>query len=351
MTARLPVLVLGATGVVGQRFLRRLSRHPRFLVKAAAASEKSAGKRLKDAAAWRLGGEPWAGLGDLVVEACDPGRLAAPVVFSALDTDVAREVEPAFAAAGSWVFSNAAAFRMDADVPLLVPEVNASHLALVAVQRRRRGFRGAIVCNPNCTATVLSLALAPLRDAFGLEAVMMTSLQATSGAGYPGVASLDILGNVVPHIRNEEAKVAEETPKLLGELAGEVVRAGSFAISAHCTRVPVIDGHTETVAVKLRGAPSPEAVRAAFAEWTPPAIARGLPSAPPRAIVLHEADDRPQPRLDAEEGGGLAVHVGRVRACGVLGIKFVALGHNAERGAAGASVLNAESALAEGLLS
>lgn len=351
MTARIPVLVLGATGVVGQRFIRRLARHPRFELKALAASEKSAGKRLRDACAWRLGGEPYAGQGDLLVEACDPDRVFAPVVFSALDTEPAREWEPRFAAKGAFVFSNAAAFRMDPDVPLLVPEVNPGHLALVAEQRKRRGTSGAIICNPNCTATVLTLALAPLRDAFGIEAVAMTSMQAVSGAGYPGVSSLDIMGNVVPFIRNEEAKVEEETPKMLGLLTGGRVVPAPFSVSAACHRVPVLDGHTESVMVRLKGSPSPAVVREAIAAWNPPHVARTLPSAPPRAVVLHDADDRPQPRLDAEEGGGLAVHIGRVRACGLFGIKFVALGHNAERGAAGASVLNAELALAEGLWS
>ena len=351
MTARIPVLVLGATGVVGQRFIRRLARHPRFELKALAASEKSAGKRLRDACAWRLGGEPYAGQGDLIVEACDPDRVFAPVVFSALDTEPAREWEPRFAAKGAFVFSNAAAFRMDPDVPLLVPEVNPGHLALVAEQRKRRGTSGAIICNPNCTATVLTLALAPLRDVFGIEAVAMTSMQAVSGAGYPGVSSLDIMGNVVPFIRNEEAKVEEETPKMLGLLTGGRVVPAPFSISAACHRVPVLDGHTESVMVRLKGSPSPAVVREAIAAWNPPHVARTLPSAPPRAVLLHDADDRPQPRLDAEEGGGLAVHIGRVRACGLFGIKFVALGHNAERGAAGASVLNAELALAEGLLS
>jgi aspartate-semialdehyde dehydrogenase len=351
MTARLPVAVLGATGVVGQRFLRRLASHPRFQLKALAASEKSAGKRLKDACAWRLSGTPYAGAGDMVVETCDPDRAFAPIVFSALDTDVAREVEPLYAARGALVFSNASAFRMAEDVPLLVPEVNAEHLALVHVQRRNRGWKGAIVCNPNCTATVLVSALAPLRDAFGIEAVLMTSMQAVSGAGYPGVPTLDILGNVVPFIRSEEAKVEEETPKMLGAFVDGRVRPAAFPTSALCHRVAVLDGHTEAVAVRLKGSPSPEAVREAFAAWNPPEIARTRPSAPLRAILLHEAEDRPQPRLDAEEGGGLTIHVGRVRRCPLFGIKFVALGHNAERGAAGASVLNAELALAEGLLS
>ncbi|HYC77080.1 MAG TPA: aspartate-semialdehyde dehydrogenase [Planctomycetota bacterium] len=350
MTARLPVVVLGATGVVGQRFLRRLAAHPRFEVAHVCASEKSAGKRLKEAATWRLGGEEWAGLGDRVVAACDPDRAFAPVAFSALDADVAREVEPRYAERGALVFSNASAFRMEPDVPLLIPEVNAPHLALVHEQRRRRGRRGAIVCNPNCTATVLASALAPLRDVFGVEAAAMTSLQAVSGAGYPGVASLDVLGNVVPFIRNEEAKVEEETPKMLGRLEGGRVAPHPLAVSAACLRVAVVDGHTEAVSARLVGAPSPAAVREAFAGWRPPPIASGLPSAPRRAVVLHDADDRPQPRLDAESDGGLATHVGRVRACALFGVKFVVLGHNAERGAAGASVLNAELALAEGLL-
>lgn len=343
---KIPVTILGATGVVGQRFVRRLARHPLFEIAHLAASERSSGKRYGEACAWRLGGEAHAGFAERVLEPCDPRHAFAPVVFSALDTEPAQVLEPAFAAAGSLVFSNASAFRMASDVPLLIPEVNAAHLGLVERQRSARGWRGGIICNPNCTATVLALALAPLHAAFGVEAVLMASLQAVSGAGYPGVPSLDILGNVVPFIRHEESKVEEELPKLLGLFAGDAIAAGAFGISALCYRVPVVDGHTEAVSARLRGNPSPGMAREAFAAWRP----LRLPSSPEAVIRLHEAEDRPQPRLDVEADGGLSVHIGRIRPCPVLGLKFSLLGHNTERGAAAGSILNAELAVAEGLL-
>jgi aspartate-semialdehyde dehydrogenase len=350
MADRIPVTVLGATGVVGQRFVRRLANHPWFEIRHLAASERSTGKAYRDAAAWRLDGTPYGGLGDRKLVASDPGAAPAPVVFSALDADAARTIEPAYAAKGSWVFTNASAFRMDPVVPLLVPEVNAAHLGLVEAQRKAKGWRGAIVANPNCTATVLVTALAPLHAAFGVETVLMASMQAVSGAGYPGVASLDILGNVVPYIKSEEPKVEEETAKMLGRLEGSAIRPAPMVVSAMCHRVPVLDGHSEAVSVKLRGSPGPAAVREAFAAFRGEPQKLKLPSAPAVPIRIHDADDRPQVRLDVEEDGGMAVHVGRVRECGVLGIKFFVVGHNAERGAAGASMLNAELAWAKKLL-
>lgn len=353
-TARIPVTVLGATGVVGQRFVRRLASHPWFEIRHLAASEKSAGKPYAEACEWRLGGEPYAGLQDLELVPATPEDAAAAVVFSALDTAPALALEPRFAASGAWVFSNASAFRMEADVPLLVPEVNADHLALVETQRSKRGWSGAIVCNPNCTATVLVMALAPLAARFGIEAVLMTSMQATSGAGYPGVPSLDILGNVVPFIRGEEEKVEVETQKMLGHFADGTVVPSPALVSALCNRVAVIDGHTESVSARLRSRPSLGEVRDAFQGWTGEPQRLALPSAPPAPILVHERPERPQPRLDLAETGqpsdGMAVHVGRIRPCPVLGIKFTVLGHNAERGAAGASLLNAELAYAEGRL-
>lgn len=344
---KIPVTILGATGVVGQRFVRRLSRHPLFEIAHLAASERSTGKRYQAACAWRLADEPYGGLGNRVLVAGHPSTAFSPVVFSALDTEPARELEPAFAKAGALVFSNAAAFRMAEDVPLLIPEVNRAHLGLLAAQRATRGWKGGIVCNPNCTGTMLAMALAPLHAAFGVEAVLMASLQAVSGAGYPGVPSLDILGNVVPFIRNEEPKVEEEIPKLLGAFQGDGILRASFGVSALCHRVPVLEGHTEAVSVRLTGNPTPVAVREAFAAWRPEPR---LPSSPEVVIRLHDGDDRPQPRLDVEQDGGLSIHIGRIRACPVLGIKFSLLGHNTERGAAAASILNAELAQAEGLL-
>lgn len=354
MSAGIPCAVLGATGVVGQRLVARLARHPWFELAHLCASEKSAGKRYADACEWRLGperGPAHGGLGERIVESCDPARVATPLVFSALDTEPARELEPAFARAGSFVASNASAFRTASDVPIVIPELNPSHLELVHAQRKARGWRGAIVCKPNCTTVPVALPLFVLDAAFGVEAVHATSLQAVSGAGWPGVPSLDILGNVVPFIRGEEEKLEQETLKLLGRVRADGIEPASFAVSAACHRVPVENGHMVAVSVRLRGAPSPESVRSVLSNWRPSSLEHALPSAPQRALVLHEAENRPQPRLDAEAHDGMAVHVGRVRRCAVLGVQFSALVQNAERGAAGGNVLYAELARARGLLS
>lgn len=340
--SRIPVTILGATGVVGQRFVRRLIDHPIFEIRHLAASDRSTGKSYEEACAWRLDGVPYGGLGKQVLRAAHPDEAMAPVIFSALDSGPALEIEPLFAAAGSWVFSNASTFRMAVDVPLLVPEANADHLGLVLAQREARGWKGAIVCNPNCTATVLVMGLAPLHQTFGIERVFMTSMQAVSGAGYPGVPSLDILGNVIPFIRNEEEKVEEETPKMLGRFVDGAVVPAPFAVSAMCHRVPVIDGHSEAVSVALASNPTPEEVMEAFRSWRGDPRVAGLHSAPEVPIRVHSLENRPQVRLDVEKDGGMSVHVGRIRRCPLLGIKFALLGHNTERGAAGASVLNAE---------
>ncbi len=347
---RIPVTILGATGVVGQRFVRRLVDHPLFEIQHLAASDRSTGKAYREACAWRLDSRPYGGLGGRILKAAHPREALSPVVFSALDSGPASEIEPLFAAGGSLVFSNASAFRMAADVPLLVPEANADHLGLIGAQRKARGWNGAIVCNPNCTATVLVMGLAPLHQAFGIERVFMTSMQAISGAGYPGVPSLDILGNVIPFIRNEEEKVEEETPKMLGGFADGAVTHAPFTISAMCHRVPVVEGHSEAVSVALRGSPSPDQVAKVFQSWRGDSRVSSLPSAPEVPIRVHSEEDRPQVRLDVEKDGGMSVHVGRVRRCPLLGVKFALLGHNTERGAAGASVLNAELAHALGYL-
>ncbi|NTV72888.1 MAG: aspartate-semialdehyde dehydrogenase [Holophaga sp.] len=348
---RIPVTVLGATGVVGQRFVRRLMHHPMFEVVCIAASDRSAGKRYRDACEWRLDGEPYGGLGDQVLVPSDPAEALSPIVFSALDNAPAREIEPAFARAGGHVFSNAASFRMDPDVPLLVPEVNPGHLALLDTQRAQRDWKGSILTNPNCTTTILVMALAPLHEAFGVETVIMTSMQAVSGAGYPGVPSLDILGNIVPYIGGEEGKVEIETGRLLGKVEGGLAVSDPMTVSALCYRAPVIDGHTESVSVRLKGNPTPDQVREALAAWKPVPQRLGLPSAPEVPIRLHAAENRPQVRRDVEMDGGMSVHVGRIRPCNVLGIKFSLLGHNTERGAAGGSVLNAELAVAQDFVS
>jgi aspartate-semialdehyde dehydrogenase len=347
---RIPVTVLGATGVVGQRFVRRLASHPYFELQHLAASERSAGKRYGEACEWRLGGEPYAGFGAAVLAPCEPAAALSPIVFSALDAAPARDIEPAFAAAGALVFSNASAFRMDSDVPLVVPELNATHMALIAAQRAGRGWSGAIVCNPNCTTTVALGALGPLYRAFGLDLALLTSMQAISGAGYPGVSALDILGNVIPFIRGEEEKVEEETRKILGILRGQAIEPAGFTLSAQCNRVSVADGHTLCISARLGGSPEPEDIMRALKDFVPDSAAYGLPSAPKAFLELRQEADRPQPLRDAGSGDGMTLQIGRVRACPVLGAKLVVLGHNAERGAAGGSILNAELAVAGGYL-
>jgi len=348
--SRIPVTILGATGVVGQRFVRRLSAHPMFEIRHLAASERSQGKSYAEACDWRLGGEAHAGLGAVRMLACDPSVALSPVVFSALDAGAARDIEPLFAAAGALVFSNASAFRMEEDVPLLVPELNAAHLGLVAVQRRRRGWKGGILCNPNCTTAVLLGALGPLHRSFGVEAAMVVSMQALSGAGYPGVASLDAVANVIPFIRGEEEKVEAEARKILGSLNGDRIADAPIAISASCNRVPVVDGHTISASFRIVGAPSSSQVIRALEAFQTDIDGLQLPSAPARFLQVHNEEDRPQPRRDVEEDGGMRIHVGRIRPCSLLGTKLTVLGHNTERGAAGASVLNAELAVARGIV-
>jgi aspartate-semialdehyde dehydrogenase len=336
---KVEVGVLGATGMVGQQFVARLARHPWFDLRWLAASERSEGKPYVEAAPWRLAAPMPEKCRDLGVEPCVPGR-GPRVVFSALDARAADRIEVEFAAAGHIVLSNARSHRMDPLVPLLIPEVNADHLNLLAEQRQTRGWPGAIVTNPNCSTVVLAMALAPLR-AFALRTVLVQTMQAVSGAGYPGVPSLDILGNVVPFIAGgEEEKIERETLKILGADGGRAPYPA--AISAHVNRVPVIDGHLMTVSVSLDSRPSPGDVAAALRAFRGRPQELELPTAPDPPIVVADEPDRPQPRLDAGRGGGMTVTVGRVRACPVLTHKFVALGHNTVRGAAGASILNAE---------
>jgi aspartate-semialdehyde dehydrogenase len=345
MTDTIRVGILGATGTVGQRFVRLLEGHPRFTVTALAGSDRSEGKVYADACAWRLPGEMPPGARGLVVQAPRP-PLDCDLVFSSLPGDIAREVEGAFAAAGYPVLTNSSAFRMDDDVPLLIPEVNPDHLALIE-GRRGRGF---VVANPNCSTVVLALALAPLHRRFSVESVAATTLQAISGAGYPGVPSLDITDNVIPYIRGEEEKIERETRKILGALNGGSVRPASFLASAQCHRVNVVDGHLVAVRVKLGRPADPDEVAAAMSGFTGEPQRLGLPTAPPCPIIVRPEPDRPQPRLDRDAGNGMSVTVGRIARDPVLGIRFVALGHNTIRGAAGAAILNAELLLARGLL-
>jgi aspartate-semialdehyde dehydrogenase len=339
--------VLGATGVVGQQFVSRLAQHPWFRCTWLAASERSEGKPYKSVAPWRLATAIPGTAADRIVDRCVPGK-GPKVVFSGLDASVAGEIEGAFAAAGHIVVSNARNFRMDPLVPLLIPEINADHLALIAEQRQSKGWPGAIVTNPNCSTIVLAMALAPLRQ-FNIRAVIVSTMQAVSGAGYPGVPSLDILGNVVPFIGGEEEKMQSETLKILGNNGGRAPYPA--VVSAHTNRVPVIDGHTMTVSVALEQKPSIDAIKNAMRTFAGRPQELRLPSAPQPAIVVAEEPDRPQPRLDSDLGGGMAVAIGRVRECPVLHAKFVALGHNTIRGAAGAAILNAEMMHAEGMLS
>ncbi|MBV8201781.1 MAG: aspartate-semialdehyde dehydrogenase [Acidobacteria bacterium] len=345
---KIEVGILGATGTVGQRFVQLLADHPWFELRWLAASDRSAGKRYAEAAAWQLEGAPPPRLAELAVEECVPGR-GPRVVFSSMSGAQAGEIEAAFAAAGHLVISNSSHFRMAADVPLLVPEINPEHLGLLAVQRRRRAWEGAIVTDPNCAAMVLVMALAPLRR-FGLKRVLVTTMQAVSGAGYPGVASLDVLGNVIPYIGGEEPKLESEPQKILGELRGEEVRPLPLTVSAACNRVAAVDGHLVAASIEFEQRPEREELLAALAGFSGVPQERRLPSAPCRPIHLLAAPDRPQTRKDAGLDRGMATAVGRVRECPVLHYKLVALSHNVLRGAAGAAVLNAELMASEGLL-
>jgi aspartate-semialdehyde dehydrogenase len=349
MDRKIEVGILGATGTVGQRFVRLLQDHPWFELKWLAASDRSAGKLYSEAASWQLEGPPPADVAERVVEECVPGR-GPKLVFSSMSGSLAGEIESAFAAAGHIVVSNSSHFRMAPDVPLLVPEINPGHLGLLAAQRRERGWEGAIVTNPNCAAVVLVIPLAALRS-FGIRRVAVTTFQAVSGAGYPGVPSLDILGNVIPYIGgDEEKKVESEMQKILGDLEGDHIRPLPFAASASCNRVPSVDGHLVSANVEFERRPEREEILEAFARFSGLPQERGLPSAPKRPIHFMEAQDRPQPRKDAGLERGMATAVGRLRECNLFHWKFAALSHNVLRGAAGAAVLNAELMKSEGLL-
>lgn len=341
---RRKVGILGATGMVGQRFIQLLSNHPWFEIAWLAASDRSAGKTYGEACRWKLDSPLPKHIAAMTVQPNVPegtkGELPA-IIFAALDADIARELEPKFAAAGCAVISNSSAFRMVADVPLVVPEVNADHLALIDAQATRKDSGGYIVTNPNCSTIGLVLALKPLEERFGIESVFVSTMQAVSGAGYPGVPSLDILGNVVPFIKNEEEKMQEEVGKLLGQLNGKSVKMLDAKVSAHCNRVAVEDGHTECVSIKLRKKASREEILAAWSEFQP-LHGQNLPTAPAQPVEYDTAADRPQPRLDRMRGNGMTATTGRLRECSLLDWKFVVLSHNTIRGAAGAAVLNAE---------
>ena len=345
---KIEVGILGATGMVGQHFIKFLDGHPQFELTWLGASERSAGKRYAEAAKWHLGGGAPEAIAGLKVEEAKPGN-APQLLFSAMDASVATEIEQAFAKAGHVVVSNSRNHRMDHDVPLLVPEINPDHLKLIPGQQRQRGWKGQIVTNPNCSTIVLTMGLAPLRQ-FGINRVVATTLQAISGAGYPGVPSMDIVANVIPFIGGEEEMMQQETQKILGHYAGDRIEPLAAKVSAHCNRVPVVDGHTVTVSVEFSSSPSEADIRNAFETFSSVPQERNLPSAPKRPVQYMPEADRPQPRKDAERERGMAAFVGRLRPCPVFDWKFVALGHNTIRGAAGAAVLNAELMHSEGLL-
>jgi len=347
MQTRIEVGILGATGMVGQHFVKFLQGHPWFDLKWLGASDRSAGRKYRDAMTWHLGVVPEA-VGDITVDECKPGN-APRLLFSAMDASVATEIERAFAQAGHVVVSNSKNHRMDPDVPLLVPEINADHLQLIPGQQRGRGWTGQIVTNPNCSTVGLTMGLGPLKP-FGITKVIVTTMQAISGAGYPGVASMDVVGNVIPFIGGEEEKMQQETQKILGDFRGGRIEPLAAKVSAHCNRVAVVDGHTETVSVEFSSKPAEADLRHALESFRGVPQDRALPSAPSRPVIYMDEANRPQPRKDAERERGMAAFVGRLRPCPVLDYKFVVLSHNTVRGAAGAAVLNAELMHSEGML-
>ncbi len=349
---KIRVGVLGATGAVGQRFVQMLQGHPWFELSVLCASQRNAGKRYGDACNWLLRGDMPAHLQDVILQEMAPG-IDCQIVFSAMPSGPARTIEAEMAAAGYVVCSNASAYRYEPDVPLLIPEVNPEHMGLIDLQRRRRGWPGFITTNPNCSTTHLVSALHPLHEAFGVRKVFVVTMQAVSGAGYTGVTSMDIIDNVVPYIGSEEEKMEHREPqKLLGRFDGEGVETADFLVSAHCNRVPVRNGHLAAVSVAFDERPSLEDVRQAWAEYDPLPQRMGLPSAPQQAILYREEADRPQPRMDRLAGSvpGMATVVGRLREDPLLHVKFLALGHNTIRGAAGGSLLNAELLVSQGYL-
>ncbi|MFZ5911552.1 MAG: aspartate-semialdehyde dehydrogenase [Chloroflexota bacterium] len=348
--SRIPVAVLGATGSVGQRFVSLLDGHPWFEVVALAGSDRSVGRPYAQACRWALPDPMPAWAREMIVLPPTPGAVQARIAFSALHSEQAQGIEPEFARAGAAVCSNASAWRAAPDVPLLMPEVNAPHIALVREQRRQRGWNGCLVTNPNCTSAGMTVALKALDEAFGVRQAFVVSLQALSGAGYPGVPSLDVADNVVPYIGGEEEKIEWEPRKMLGRLGNAGVELADVRLSAHTNRVAVTDGHTVCVSVGLRASASPEAASAALAAYQAPASARDLPSAPHPVLLVRDEPDRPQPRLDRLTGRGMTTVVGRIRPDPLLTLKFVVLSHNTIRGAAGGSIYNAELLVKENLL-
>jgi aspartate-semialdehyde dehydrogenase len=347
--AKIKVAILGATGAVGQRFIELLENHPWFEVNELVGSDRSAGRAYGEAARWVLDGSAPASVRDKTVLPLD-AELESPLVFSALPKEPAVTREPELAAAGHIVSTNASAHRMGADVPLLLPEVNADHVEMIDVQRRKRGWTtGALIANSNCTAMPVVMALAPLRH-YGVEQIQVVSMQAVSGAGYPGVASLDIIDNVVPYVPSDEEKLEVETRKMLGGMNGDAFIDLPAAISASCNRVPVVDGHLVVVSVSLRAKPSIDSIIERWTTWRAEPHVAELPSAPEQPLYYLREIDRPQPRRDRWAGKGMSTSIGRLRPCPIFGYKFVALSHNTIRGAAGCAILNAELLVRKGYL-
>jgi len=341
MPNKIPVGILGATGVVGQRFVQMLELHPWFEVAWLAASDRSEGRPYAEAVRWRMKTPLPPKVAAMRVSPATPAN-APKVIFAALDASIASELEPRFAEAGHAVVSNSSALRMQSDVPLVIPEVNADHIKLIECQSWRRKSNGLVVTNPNCSAIGLVLALAPLHQRFGIETVMVVTMQAVSGAGYPGVASLDILGNVIPYIAKEEEKMEEETLKLLGKVDGAKITPADFGMTAHCNRVPVEDGHTESVSIEFKKKTSAEQIIDCWNSFRSVPQELKLPSAPENPLQYVNSPDRPQPRFDVDAGHGMTGTIGRLRPCSLLDWKFTVLSHNTIRGAAGAALLNAE---------
>jgi aspartate-semialdehyde dehydrogenase len=350
MNKKIPVGILGATGTVGQRFIQLLESHRWFEVAWLAASDRSAGKKYSEAATWRLSTPIPEKVAGLTVRAAAPDKDTPKLVFAALDATAAKEIEPAFAEAGCAVVSNSSAFRMAEDVPLVIPEVNADHTVLIRTQKWFKKNGGFMVTNPNCSAIGLVLALGPLHRRFGVEKIFVATMQAVSGAGYPGVPSLDIVGNVIPYIANEEPKMEAESRKLLGTLQGDRVVPADALFSAHCNRVAVEDGHTESVSMQLAKKASAEEIIGTWNEFRCTPQKLNLPSAPEQPVYYDPAPDRPQPRLDRDRGRGMSAVVGRLRPCNIFDWRFTVLSHNTIRGAAGAAILNGELLRAQGYL-
>lgn len=349
MEKKIPVGILAATGSVGQRFVEHLVDHPWFEITAVTGSERTAGRPYSEGVNWLLDGDPPENIAKMIVQPTEP-NLEPRILFSALPTTEARELEPKFAAAGYIVLTNASPFRMDPFVPLLIPEVNADHSSLIPHQQKAYGWDGFIVANANCSSTSIVLPMQILHQAYGIETAVVVTLQAISGAGYPGVSSMDIMDNVIPYIGGEDGKLESEPRKMCGRYVDGKIEHADFVVSAQANRVPVLDGHIGSVSVKLKKRVSGAEAIELFKSWQPPEICKQLPSMPNPVLIYRPEDDRPQPRKDRDAGNGLAWTLGRVRDCPVNDVRFLALAHNTLRGAASGSVLNAELLKLQGFL-